>query len=96
MPRYDHLQLLRLPERLERRKHGGGGAAPQRDVGGHSRKLRAELDTAITEQQRRRRPEFIDPSLILRVRMTGMTMEEDWERLGLTLLASDEDKTLIL
>ncbi|MBB4380438.1 S8 family peptidase [Bradyrhizobium sp. SBR1B] len=25
-----------------------------------------------------------------------MTMEEDWERLGLTLLASDEDKTLIL
>lgn len=96
MPRYDHLQLLRLPERLERRKHGGGGAAPQRDVSGHSRKLRAELDTAIAEQQRRRRPEFIDPSLILRVRMTGMTMEEDWERLGLTLLASDEDKTLIL
>ncbi|WP_204349509.1 hypothetical protein, partial [Stenotrophomonas maltophilia] len=83
--RYDHLQLLRLPERIERRKHGGGGAAPQRDVGGHSRKLRAELDTAIAEQQRRRRPEFVDPSLILRVRMTGMTMEEDWERLGLTL-----------
>ena len=28
--------------------------------------------------------------------MNGMTLEEDWERLGLTLLASDEDKTLIL
>lgn len=96
MARYDHLQLLRLPERLERRKHGGGGAAPQREVGNHSQRLRAELDTAIAEQQRRRRPEFVDPSLILRVRMTGMTMEEDWERLGLTLLASDEDKTLIL
>ncbi len=50
----------------------------------------------VAEQQRRRRPEFVDPSLILRVRMNGMTLEEDWERLGLTLLASDEDKTLIL
>ncbi|MGH7715607.1 MAG: hypothetical protein ACREML_06365, partial [Vulcanimicrobiaceae bacterium] len=28
--------------------------------------------------------------------MSGMTLEEDWERLGLTLLASDEDKTLLL
>jgi hypothetical protein len=28
--------------------------------------------------------------------MTGMTMEDDWAQLGLTLLASDEDKTLIL
>ena len=96
MPRYDHLQLVRLPERLERRKHGGGGAAPVRDVAAHSRTLQTQLDAAVAEQQRRRRPEFVDPSLILRVRMSGMTLEEDWERLGLTLLASDEDKTLIL
>lgn len=96
MARYDHLQLVRLPERFERRKIAGGGPAPIRDPGGHSRKLRTELDAAVAEQQRRRRPEFVDPSLILRVRMNGMTLEEDWERLGLTLLASDEDKTLIL
>jgi hypothetical protein len=96
MARYDHLQLVRLPERLERRKVGGSGGAPVRDPGGHSRKLLTQLDAAVTEQQRRRRPEFVDPSLILRVRMSGMTLEEDWERLGLTLLASDVDKTLIL
>lgn len=71
-------------------------ALPQRDVDSRSCKLRAELDTVVAEQQRRRRPELVDPSLILRGRMTGMMMEEDWERLGLTLLASDEDKTLIL
>jgi hypothetical protein len=96
LPRYEHLQLFRLPESLARRKRRGGGEVPQRNVGGHSRKLRAELDAVVAEQRRRRPPEFIDPSLILRVRMTGMTMEEEWERLGLTVLASDEDKTLVL
>jgi hypothetical protein len=97
MPNYDHLRLVRLPEQMERRRRGGGGVgAPTRDPGGHSGKLRTELDTVIAEQQRRRPPEFVDPSLILRVRMNGMTLEEDWERLGLTVLSTDEDKTLIL
>ncbi len=96
MARYDHLRLVRLPEQMERRRRPGGGRTPVRDPGGHSRRLEFELDTTVAEQQRRRRPEFVDPSLILRVRMEGMTLEEDWERLGLTVLASDEDKTLIL
>lgn len=96
MARYDHLRLVRLPELLERRKHGGGGAAPVRDPGTHSRKLRNELESTIAQQQIRRPPTVVDPSLILRVRMSGMTLEADWEQLGLTLLASDEDKTLVL
>ena len=81
---------------MERRRHGGGGDAPSVDPDRHSRKLHRELDSAISEQQRRRRPEFVDPSLILRVRMTGMTLEEEWEKVGLSVLASDDDKTLIL
>jgi subtilisin family serine protease len=96
MPYYDHLQLVRLPERLERRRQGGGHAPVRDDPGSHCRKLHAELDTAVAEQRRRRPPQFVDPSLILRVRMSGMTLEEEWANLGLTLLASDEDKTLIL
>ena len=44
--RYDHLQLVRLPEQFERRKHGGGGPPPARDRVEHSRRLREELDTA--------------------------------------------------
>lgn len=96
MARHDHLRLVRLPELLERRRRPGVGRAPTHEPSGHSQRLRTELDAAVVEQQRRRKPEFVDPSLILRVRMNGMTLEEEWERLGLTVLASDEDKTLIL
>ena len=96
MARYDHLPLVRLPQRLERRKRPGMGSAPQRNpTWTHSGKLRTELDSVV-ETRRRAIPEFVDPTLILRVRMNGTTMEEDWERLGLTLLASDDDKSLVL
>ncbi|MGF6227941.1 hypothetical protein QFZ27_001896 [Inquilinus ginsengisoli] len=96
MARYEHLQLLRLPESFERRKSRGGGAPPQRDPAGHSRRIGSELNRAIETQQRRRHPEFVDPSLILRVQMTGALLEDDWDRLGLTVLSSDEDRTLVL
>jgi hypothetical protein len=96
MPQYQHLQLVRLPERLERRKHGGGGPPPPRDLVAHSTKLRSELDAALAIQQRRRKPEFVDPSLILRVQMTGPSLEAEWEQLGLTVLSSDDDRTLVL
>jgi hypothetical protein len=94
--RYDHLQLLRLPELLERRKRPGFGSDPKRDLAVHSAKLRMELDAAVAAQQRRRKPEFVDPSLILRVRMIGQLLEEQWAQIGLTVLSSDADRTLVL
>ncbi len=87
---------MRLPERLPRRKTGGGGAPPQRDPSGHGRRLAQELDGAIAAQVRRRRPDAVDPALILRVRMHGGLQEEEWARVGLTVLSSDEDRTLLL
>ncbi|WP_192937333.1 S8 family serine peptidase, partial [Sinorhizobium medicae] len=96
MARYDHLQLVRLPERLPRRKTGGGGPLPPRNPGGHSQRLSQELDAAVTVQQRRRRAEAIDPALILRVQMSGPLLEEEWNKVGLTLLSSDEDRSLVL
>lgn len=96
MARYDHLELVRLPEQFERRKHGGGGPPPERDRAQHTAKLRDQLEAATQAQRRRRKPEFVDPSLILRVQMTGALLEEDWERLGLSVLSSDADRTLVL
>lgn len=96
MPRYDHLQLLRLPERFERRRTGGGGRPPNRDPAGHSARLGAELTQAVQTQQRRRHAEFVDPLLVLRVQMTGALLEDDWNQLGLTVLSSDDDRTLVL
>jgi len=96
MAQYEHLQLVRLPERYERRKTGGGGGPPKRDAGAHSQKLKDELAVAVDAQTRRRRPNVVDPALILRVRMAGPLLEEDWNRAGLTLLSSDADRNLVL
>src|SRR5208282_3898734 len=96
MTRFDHLQLVRLPEQFERRRHGGGGPPPPRDPAAHSTRLEDELETAVEVQVRRRREEFIDPSLILRVQMTGNLLEEEWEHLGLTVLSTNADRSLIL
>ena len=54
------------------------------------------MEAAVQEQLRNRPAQFVDPSLILRVRMVGMLLEEDWANLGLTLLSSDDDKNIVL
>ncbi len=96
MPHLEHLRLIRLPERFARRKNGGGSPPPTRDLRGHSARLTAELNTVVAAQRARRRPEFVDPALILRVRMVGARQESTWEGLGLTVLSSDSDRTLVV
>ena len=96
MAQLEHLALIRLPERLERRKPPGFGIPPDRKFSVHGEKLHKELDASIAEQVKHRTPKFIDPSLILRVKMIGAPLEEEWEKVGLTLLSSDDDKTLVL
>jgi subtilisin family serine protease len=95
MARYEHLPLRRLEGQLERRKHGGG-QPPKRDARGHGASIEAEL-TSITESQRAR-PQIagIDASLILKIKTAGPIDQADWARVGLTVIAADPDKTLIL
>lgn len=95
MARYDHLRLTRLPERLERRKRPGFGSAPERDPSVHGPRLKREVD-AVLNDFRRTRPAAINPSLILRVRMDSLVTEDQWASIGLTLLASDPDRSLVL
>jgi len=95
MARYDHLRLVRLPEQLQRRKHGGG-QAPIRNAPVHGARIRGELDAVVETQRRRRRPDTVNPSLILRVQMSGPLLEPEWEKVGLTVLSTDPDRTLVL
>jgi hypothetical protein len=94
---YEHLPLVRLPERLERRKKPGfGGALVRDDRAGHRAAITTQLNSAIQVQQQRRKPDFVDPSLILRVRLSANIVDEEWERVGLTILSSDADRSLVL
>ncbi len=95
MAQYDHLPLVRARAPLARRKTGGGAAPPAR-TGGHGGGLRREAEEAATAQRRARPAAFVDPSLLLRVRMDGHVQEETWDALGLTVVSSDEDRTVLL
>lgn len=96
MARYEHLRLLRLSQQLPRRKGPGFGKPVDRDRSGHVGRLAAELDAAVDIQTQRKGNEFVDPSLILRVSMTGSFLEQDWASAGFEILSSDADRTLIL
>lgn len=66
MARHPHLQLIRLPDQLARRKTGRLGPTPRRDPG-HGAGVRVDIDRAVTEQREQRRqappPTVVDPSL---------------------------------
>ncbi|WP_244307067.1 S8 family peptidase [Pseudovibrio sp. Alg231-02] len=95
MPQYDHLSLARLPESLDRRKVKRAPLPPIRDSG-HSQVVRTGVAQAVAAQRAQRPAEFIDPSLILKVEMNGLSMEDDWDRLGLRLLSNDTQGTTVL
>lgn len=95
MAQLDHLQLIRARVPVARRKTGGGGAPPGRG-GGHGGALQAETRTAVAEQQAAKPAAFVDPSLLLRVQVDGHIAESEWERLGLSVVSSDADRTVLL
>ncbi|MFZ7063940.1 S8 family peptidase [Pseudomonas aeruginosa] len=96
MAHYDHLRLIRLPTELPRRRKPGFGSPVPRSPKEHSARLTDELLKAVDQQVARKRTGIVDPSLILRVRMTEGLLEQGWHNVGLELLSSDPDKTLVL
>ena len=95
MAQHDHLQLIRARMPIARRKTSGGGAPPKRGAG-HGGFLRTETQAAVAEQQAAKPAAFVDPSLLLRVRVDGHIAETEWERLGLSVVSSDADRTVLL
>ena len=96
MPNYDHLPLTRLQERLPRRKKPGFGSSPERNFRTHGAAIKDEVEAVVAAHQALPRIDHVNPSLILRVQMSGGLLEEDWERAGLTVLSTDEDRSLVL
>lgn len=95
MAQLDHLELIRAREPIARRKTGGGGPPPERG-GGHGGKLKSDTKAAVTAQQGAKPAAFVDPSLLLRVRIEGHVAEDEWERLGLSVVSSDADRMVLL
>lgn len=96
MATYQHLSLRRIVGELDRRKRGGFPQSEKRDFSSHGPKIQAELTAVIETQKRRPKIADIDPAFILKVTTSGPVSEEDWTRLGLTVLAVEAGRTIIL
>ncbi len=96
MATYEHLPLQRIEGELERRKRPGFGPSGGRDSKVHGPKIGGEIQEVIDRQKRRPKIADIDPAFILRVTTTSSVSEDEWAKIGLTVLANDPAKTIIL
>ena len=93
MVEFPHLQLVRLQGPVERRRRRPFVPYQAPKAREHGVEILNQLDEVIASQ---RQDQLVDPSLIFRVRMEGSSQESEWEKLGMTLLASDEGGTIVL
>jgi len=96
MAEHAHLTLKRLEGEFERRKPGGFPGGQDRTPSEHGPKIKGEIEAVLEAQSELPTIDGIDPSLILRIEMSGIVDEAAWERLGLHVLSEDPDKTLLL
>jgi subtilisin family serine protease len=96
MATYQHLPLQRIEGELERRKRPGFGPSSGRDSSVHGPKIGGEIDRVIDRQKRRPKIADIDPAFILKVTTVSNVSEDEWAKMGLTVLAIEPDKTIIL
>lgn len=96
MAQYPYLPLKRLEGQMQRRKPNGFGNAPQREPSQHGPKVAGEISAVLAQHATTPAIAGVDPSLILRIELDGYVDENEWTRLGLTILSEDQDKTLLL
>lgn len=95
---FDHLDLPQLQAPLPRRRHGGGKSVERVDRAAHARQLLAEADAVTQAQLRRPLPVGATPALIFKLRLHPKANLDDdaLGRFGLSVVARDEDKTLVV
>jgi subtilisin family serine protease len=95
MASYDHLPLKRLEGVLERRVHGFG-RAPSREANQHGARIQKQIEDTISTFNSFSPVGGIDPSLILKISVAGNIDEDEWRKIGLTVLSVDGDKSVVL
>jgi hypothetical protein len=96
MPAYDHLPLLRYTRDEPRRKKPGFSYAVARNPVLHGAKLQKELGDVITAAAAAPRIEGLDPSLILKIELTGPIDEDAWRREGFQVVAQNPGNIYVL
>ena len=96
MSEFPHLRLVRLQGPIQRRKRRF--QIPPLNPRGdrHGGNLLSQLENVISEREKDLPPQFVDTSLIFRVRMEGSLQEAEWDKLGMTLLSSDESGSIVV
>jgi hypothetical protein len=94
----DHLELPQLQEPLPRQKIGGGGNFNRPNKSKHAQKVSRDAARVLADQRVRNRPPGVTPTLIFKLALhEGTNLDEDTlDKFGLTLVARDEDKTLVV
>ncbi|MEP9374419.1 S8 family peptidase [Mesorhizobium sp. KR1-2] len=95
MATYEHLPLKRIEGELQRRKNGFPGGV-QRQPSEHGKKIKADIDATQADFKKLPQIEGVDPSLILKIKVAGLIQDDDWRKLGLSILSIDGDKTTVL
>ncbi len=96
MATYQHLPLRRVEGELERRKRPGFGQSSGREPASHGAKIRSEVQSVLEEHKAKPTIGDINPALILKVETSANISEEEWAKVGLTVLANEPGQTLIL
>lgn len=93
---YSHLPLKRIEGELRKKKNGGFPGGPKPSPSVHGKKIKDEIGT--TQNSFKELPAIggVDPSLILKIKLDANISEDDWRKLGLSILTIDPDKTTVL
>lgn len=95
MATYSHLPLKRVEGELRKRKNGFPRGT-QRQAPQHGQKIKNEITTTQSEYNNLPAIAGIDPSLILKIKVAGLIADEDWRKLGLSVLSVEGDRTTVL
>lgn len=95
MATYSHLPLQRVEGELLKRKNGFPGGA-QRQAAQHGQQIKSDIISTQAEFIKLPAIAGVDPSLILKIKVSGLIAEEEWQKLGLSILSVEGDKTTVL